>query len=91
MVGIERRRAERPRVELKATIEGTAGRPELDAVVRDISDSGARLEGAALSGSPEQFDLTITQASGETKKRRARVVWRTEGAVGVNFSDYIGA
>jgi len=91
MDGMERRNAIRRDVELKATIEGEAGQPALDAVVRNISDSGARLEGADLSASPDQFALTITQESGETKKRPARVVWRSEGAVGVNFCDYIGA
>lgn len=91
MDGMERRNAIRREVELKATIGGEAGQPGWDALVRNISDSGARLEGADLSASPEYFDLTITEESGEAKKRPARVMWRTEGAVGVNFCDYIGA
>ncbi len=88
---IERREAKRVQVEWQATIEGSVGRPPLEAVVRDISEGGARLEGADLPVSPQVFDLTITQASGETEKRRARLVWRTEGKMGVRFSDYIGA
>ena len=88
---IERRKAKRVRVELQATIEGSVGRPPLEAVVRDISEGGARLEGADLAASPELFNLTIMQASGETETRCARLVWWTEGRIGVRFSDYIGA
>jgi hypothetical protein len=91
MDGIERRNAVRRDVELKATIEGGSGQPALAAVVRNISDSGARLEGPALPASSDRFDLTITRESGESEKHPARVVWRSEGAVGVNFCDYIGA
>ena len=82
----ERRKAERVRVELPATIDGSAW-----VVVRDLSEEGAGLEGADLATLPEDFDLTITQPSGEIKKRRARLVWRKEGKVGVRFSDTIGA
>jgi len=91
MDGIERRRAERVQVELQATIDGETGQPALGAVVRNISATGARLEGADLDAAPDLFDLTIAQDSGETETRRARLVWRTEGAIGVDFSDYIGA
>ena len=83
---IERRKAKRVRVELPATIEGSAW-----VHVRDLSEDGAGLEGADLAALPEEFDLTITQASGETKKRRARLVWRREGKMGVRFSDTIGS
>ena len=83
---IERRKAKRVRVELPATIEGSAW-----VLVRDLSEDGAGLEGADLAALPEEFDLAITQAPGETKKRRARLVWRREGKMGVRFSDTIGA
>lgn len=91
MDGQERRGSKREQVELRATIESVGEQPAFDTVVRNISASGARLEGANLDSTPETFDLTITQDSGQTETRRARLVWRTEGAVGVNFSDYIGA
>ncbi len=91
MEGSERRTAQRIQVELKATIEGSGGHEALGAIVRDISTGGARLEGANFASAPEQFDLTITTEAGKTETRRARLVWRGEGAVGVNFGDYIGA
>ena len=82
----ERRKSERVRVELPATVDGTAW-----VVVHDLSEDGAGLEGADLAAAPEEFDLTITEASGDIRKRRARLVWRTEGKMGVRFSDTIGA
>jgi hypothetical protein len=88
---IERRTVERMQVELQATIVADARRPALEAVVRDISAGGARLEGADVGAVPKDFDLTITHASGETEVRHAQLVWQSEGAVGVRFSDYIGA
>jgi hypothetical protein len=91
MDSIERRASERVQVELPATIEGDAQRPKLTAVVRDISEGGARLEGVDVNAAPEAFDLTITHASGVTELRHAQLVWQTEGVVGVRFSDYIGS
>lgn len=91
MANQERRGAKRDQVELKATIELDGGLPNLGAVVRNISATGARLEGADLASAPDTFDVTITREPGKTETRRARLVWRTEGAVGINFSDFIGA
>lgn len=91
MDGIERRGAERVPVELKAAIEAEAGRPSLGVMVRNISTTGARLEGAEVATAPDEFDLKIMQDSGEIEMRRARLVWRDGGAIGVRFSDFIGA
>jgi len=91
MDGIEKRRDERVPVDLKALIAGPEGQRVIEAFVRNISRGGARLEGPEVSAAPEHFDLTITTETGETQTRHVRLAWRMEGAVGVNFSDYIGA
>jgi hypothetical protein len=88
---IEKRRDKRVEVDLKATIETAAGQRAIEALVRNISRGGARLEGADVSNAPDHFKLTIVTESGEIETRPVRLVWRMEGAVGVNFSDYIGA
>jgi hypothetical protein len=76
--------------EYEARIEPEAG-PALRAVVRNISIRGARLEGDDVVAAPEQFDLSITRNGGATERRRARRVWRLDGAMGVNFIDGAGA
>jgi hypothetical protein len=91
MDGIEQRRDERVEVDLKALIEGPGGERVIDALVRNISRGGARLEGPGVAEAPDHFDLTIITEGGQAETRHVRLVWRKEGAVGVNFSDYIGA
>jgi hypothetical protein len=91
MDGIEKRRYERVDVDLKATIEADAGERAIDAVVRNISRGGARLEGPEVAAAPDHFNLKIMNESGEVETRSVKLVWRMDGAVGVNFSDFIGA
>jgi hypothetical protein len=91
MDGIEKRRFERVEVDLKATIEAAAGDRPIEAVVRNISLGGARLEGPQVSEAPDLFNLKIVTESGEVETRPVKLVWRMDGAVGVDFGDYIGA
>jgi hypothetical protein len=54
----------------------------LDCIIRDVSDSGARIRVDHVSGLPVLFELRIV---GEGAPRKVRVVWRSELQVGVEF------
>ncbi|MBI2719136.1 MAG: PilZ domain-containing protein [Rhizobiales bacterium] len=55
----------------------------VDCAVRDLSDTGARLQCGDQSAIPHEFHL-VTPADG--KMRDARVIWRRGGELGVAFS-----
>jgi hypothetical protein len=79
------RSAKRRRCYLGARFIFNGGRNSLDAVVRNVSLSGARLEAEDLSSIPPEFDLLIGGSVGESRVRHARRVWQNRGAVGVAF------
>jgi len=56
-------------------------------IVRNISQTGARIVGNELICLPKAFELRILDASGGYSSKRARVIWRTEAAAGVEFVD----
>lgn len=59
-----------------------AGGVEVDCVIVDVSENGARVQLDGASGLPE-FVLLKTVVTGAVK--RARVVWRSESAAGLSF------
>jgi hypothetical protein len=73
--------------EFTASIEPGAGGTPLQAVVRNISTFGARLEGVDVCAAPEHFHLLVIRECGVTERRRARRVWRSGEAMGVCFVD----
>jgi len=79
------RAAERRRCYLQARFIFNDGYSSLGAVVRNISPMGARIEADNLSIVPAEFDLLISNFSGEDSRRHARRVWRRDGAMGVAF------
>jgi hypothetical protein len=86
MAGFKPRAAERRRCYLSARFVFNGGRSSLEAVVRNISPLGARIEADELSIVPAEFDLLVSGFSGEDSRRRARRIWRHDGAVGVAFA-----
>ena len=56
----------------------------LDCVVRDLTNSGARVKLQNTANLPE--DVAITFDGGRTC-RQCRVVWRTLSEIGVQFTD----
>lgn len=78
----ERRRDPRRRSLLGAVLRIAPDMSASDCVVRDIHSGGARLLISDTIPLSETFDLTFGRRR-ETK--RARLVWRREGAVGVAF------
>ena len=78
---IEKRTTPRHRVLKRGTLAFSGG-GGLDCTVRNISESGARLDVANPMGMPDTFMLVI-----ETDQfmRRCRAVWSSEQRLGVVF------
>jgi hypothetical protein len=55
---------------------------EVDCIIVDVSENGARVQLGGATGLPE-FVLLKTVVTGAV--RRARVVWRSESAAGLSF------
>ena len=85
MAEFKPRAAERRRCYLNARFVFNGGYSSLEAVVRNISPLGARIEADDLSIVPSEFDLLISSFSGDDSRRRARRIWRHDGAMGVAF------
>jgi hypothetical protein len=80
------RAAERRRCYLNARFVFNSGYSSLEAVVRNISPRGARIEADDLSIVPAEFDLLISSFAGDDSRRHARRVWLQDGAIGVAFA-----
>jgi hypothetical protein len=76
-----RRLAPRRRVFKGAKISFWGLRATIDCVVRDISETGARLSVESSVGIPETFHLSFDGAP----MRSCRLVWRKASQIGVTF------
>ena len=76
----DNRSAPRHKVLKAATISFGGG--AISCTVRNLSDSGASLEGASQIGIPDSVVLELDGGG-----RRCRVVWRKEKRIGVRFVD----
>ena len=81
---MEHRTATRSRSVLKAQIRYNSGLMSAPCVVRDISETGARLELAGDLALPDQFDLHIDK---KNATRPALVRWQRAREFGVVFED----
>lgn len=59
------------------------GRESITCTVRNLSATGASIEGAGLARTPDTFTLVLEM---ESAARRCAVVWRKDARVGVRFS-----
>ncbi len=79
---VESRRSERVRSFLRAKILFNNQNTSFDCIVRNVSQTGAKIEVSNTVSVPNHFDLEIPQ-KGRTYK--ARIVWRDAEAIGVEF------
>lgn len=79
------RAAGRRRCYINARFVFNGGYSSLEAVMRNMSVEGARLEAADLSIVPPEFDLLVSSFSGDERRRHAKRVWLGDGAVGIAF------
>ena len=80
----EQRQDIRKRTFLKGRILFNKGASSMDCLIRDMSETGARLELSETSTLPEVFDLYIPQ---KDETFRASLRWRRDGGVGIVFTD----
>src|SRR5271166_409296 len=83
----QRRRSHRARCLLQGSCVFNDGASTLDVIVRNISQTGARIVGNELICLPKAFELRIIDTSGGYSSKKARIIWRTEAAAGVAFVD----
>jgi uncharacterized protein YceH (UPF0502 family) len=68
---------------LRGLIYDCRKRGAMDCMIRDLSEDGARIALSDTVALPEVIELDIPQRE---LRRRARVVWRRNGEVGLSFS-----
>lgn len=78
---LERRIAPRRNTFIEATI--SFGRTTLPCIIRNVSDSGAKLEVAKVGGIP---DTVVLHAPGH-RPQTCRVAWRALKEIGVEYRD----
>lgn len=78
----DRRNAGRQRMAVPAKIAHGAGRAVVDCTIRDLSDTGAKIELAADDGLPEAFFLHFADG----RQAPVEVVWRAGPTLGVRFT-----
>lgn len=76
---LERRIAPRRNTRIEAFI--TFGRTRLPCIIRNVSDTGAKLEVAKVAGIP---DVIVLHAPGH-RPQTCRVVWRALRELGVEY------
>lgn len=81
---MEKRPATRIRTIMNGRIIFNNRSATLDCLVRNLSETGAKLEVSGAVTVPERFELDIPRKG---VRRRARMVWRREGEMGVAFED----
>lgn len=81
----ERRFEERSPCALPATIVLAGGREPLACIVRDLSETGARIEIADPTRLPDEFELLLPAVPGADQRFRVKVRWRDHNMVGAEF------
>ena len=54
-------------------------------ILANFSNTGARITGVRATTIPDEFVLCITLG----RTRKCRVIWRSDGALGVEFTDRV--
>lgn len=80
----ENRKSPRREIYQFAVVHGGDGQPLRPCFVRNVSATGANIGmDSSTSGIPDEFVLILTRAG--DVRRRCRIVWRSEKALGVRF------
>lgn len=66
---------------IEATIVFDGGRTRISCIIRNLSESGAKLEVASVARIPRTFDLLVDKV----RPQHCTVVWRAVKEIGVQF------
>jgi hypothetical protein len=80
---IEQRRSTREHVDFPAWIQSDVEVRSRECTVLDVSDGGARIMVSQRMRIPTEFWLVFSRDG--KKRRRCRVVWRSEDQIGVTY------
>jgi hypothetical protein len=80
----ETRRSNRARALLQARLSYGDGAISTECTVNQLSDIGARMNVASSVALPDMFEIAVPQRG---MSRRAKLVWRKDDQVGVDFLD----
>ncbi|HEY4201914.1 MAG TPA: PilZ domain-containing protein [Devosiaceae bacterium] len=78
----ERRGAYRRNTDITATVVFDSGRGRVTARMKNLSETGARIELSSLSDLPEDFYMLIA----EHGMQPCRIVWKEGSVMGLAFS-----
>ena len=82
-IRLEKRLAPRRNTLIPADIVFDGGRVRIACIIRNLSESGAKLEVASVSKIPRTFDLVVSKV----RPQPCQVMWRTLKEIGVHFID----
>jgi PilZ domain len=80
--GAERRSDQRHRTLKGGTLYFNKGYSSLECVIRDLSETGARIQMGETFGVPSRFTMSI---SGEETRVEASLRWRNSRSIGLSF------
>lgn len=85
---LEQRLSPRRNTMIEATIAFDGGRTRIACIIRNLSDTGAKLEvvSGTVSNIPRTFDLVVAKV----RPQGCTVMWRSLKELGVQFHDAIG-
>lgn len=66
---------------IEATVVFDGGRTRMRCIIRNLSETGAKLEVASVANIPRTFDLVV----GKVRPQPCFVVWRAVKELGVQF------
>jgi PilZ domain len=81
-IRLEKRLAPRRNTMMEAELVFNNGRTRVNGIIRNLSDSGAKIEVVSVSSIPASFELRVAGH----RPHSCRVVWRALREIGVTFS-----
>jgi mitochondrial fission protein ELM1 len=78
----EQRKSVRVKVQCQAAMKTAEASPQVDCIVSDISQTGAKILIDPSVQLPQEFTLLLSQ----NVKRHCKVIWRNEKQIGVRFN-----
>lgn len=82
---LEKRLSVRRNTFIEATIVFDGGRSRMPCIIRNLSETGAKLEVASVTKIPRTFDLVVPKV----RPQGCLVMWRTLKELGVQFTDLV--
>ncbi|WP_423068004.1 PilZ domain-containing protein [Devosia sp. CN2-171] len=80
-IRLEKRQSARRNTMIQASLVYDGGRSRMPCVIRNLSDTGAKIEVSSVTKIPRTFDLVVDRV----RPQSCVVVWRAVKELGVQF------